>query len=204
MYSQATIIITKRWKLIVLAGIILAVVSGLITLIFPLKYRADAQVLVISKSRFGTDPYTTVKSAETIGENLAQIMTTNDFFGKVINQPGYDIDKTYFENVSERTKRIRWEKTISPSVVYGTGMLNVSAYSTNPDQALQIAGASVTALTLQGWEYVGEDVAMKTVNEPVVTRFPVRPNILINIGVGFVVGLLGMALAMVRKYRNLV
>jgi len=76
-------LLTKRWKLIVAVGLIFSVASLGVTMLFPLEYRADAEVFIISKSRYGVDPYTVVKSAERVGENIAQVMKTDDFLAKV-------------------------------------------------------------------------------------------------------------------------
>ena len=106
MFHQSPVkIIFKRWKLIFVVSIIFGLVAGLITILFPLEYRADAQVLIISQSRYGVDPYTVVKSAERVGENIAQVVKTNDFFKKVMAQEGFVIDKSRFQNISERNKR---------------------------------------------------------------------------------------------------
>ena len=192
-------LLKKRWKFLLVVGIILGILSGIVTILFPLSYRADAQVLIISKSRYGVDPYTVVRSAERVGENIAQVMRTNDFYNKVKDQKDFSVDWSYFDDSSEREKRKIWNKTMSPSVVYGTGVLNVSTYHPDKNQALQLAGASVNALSAKGWEYVGGDVTIKVINEPIVTKFPVRPNILLNVLLGFVVGVLFSGLFVVKK-----
>ena len=189
----------RRWKLILAIGIITGVLAGLVTLLFPLQYRADAQVLIISKSRSGVDPYTVVKSAERIGENIVQVMKTSDFYLKVKNQPGYGVNWDLFDSKSERERRKLWNKTIGASVVYGTGVLNISAYHKDAEQAKQLAGASATTLAAKGWEYVGGDVAIKVVNDPVTTKWPVRPNILINAVLGFLVSVLLASVVLARK-----
>ncbi len=183
----------------ILSGILIGLVSLLVSLLFPLQYRADAQVFIISKSRYGVDPYTVVKSAERVGENMAQVLKTDDFYQKVITQEGYTLDLKQFEGVPERIKRKRWQKTIQSSVVFGTGVLNVSAYHTDPNQAKAFAGATVDTVVSKGWEYVGGDVTMKVVNNPVVSRFPVRPNVIANTVLGFVVGVLLMGVFVLRR-----
>lgn len=194
-------ILKKHWRLIFSAGLAVAVVAVLASLIFPLEYRADAQVLVISKSRYGVDPYTAAKSAERIGENLSQIVKTNDFFNKVMAHGGYNLDKSRFENIAERIKRSRWQKAVDVSVVYGTGVLNVSAYSADKNQAVQLAGAISNALVSYGWEYVGGDAEMKIVNEPIVTRFPARPNLPLNAMLGFCLGIIAMSVGILSRNR---
>lgn len=191
--------LVRRSKLIFLVGLLVALLSAGLTFLFPLEYRADAQVLIISKSSSGIDPYTLVRSAERVGGNVIQVMKTDDFYQKVKAQTNYDIDWNFFENKGEREKRKLWQKTLVPSVVYGTGVLNISTFSTNPDNAVKLAAASADALVSQGWQYVGGDVTMKIVNNPVATKWPVRPNIAINALLGFVVGTLLISLVIIKK-----
>ncbi len=182
-----------------LFGIVLAFLAGVSTLFFPLEYRADSQVFIISESRYGVDPYTVIKSAERVGENISRVMETSDFYEKVMNQEGFSIDKSRFERLEVLERREKWANTIEGSVVYGTGVLNISTYSNDSEQARQLAGAALSALSTQGWEYVGGDVTIKVVNEPVVTRYPVRPNILVNMAAGFVIGVLLMGAIVLRR-----
>ena len=192
-------ILRKRWRLVVFSGVLLAVLSFTILLVVPLAYRADAQILIISKSRYGIDPYTAVKSAERVGENLVQVVGTNDFFNKVMYQSNYNLDKSLYTNVSEKNKRKNWEKSVSASMVYGSGVLNISAYGKTKDIATQLAGASAAALVAGGWEYVGGDVDFKIVNQPVVTDYPVRPNLPVNAVAGFIIGMVLMSAVVLRK-----
>lgn len=187
---QPLSLLLKYWKLLFFVGLGGFVVSIIITVLFPLEYRADAQVFIISKSRYGVDPYTVVKSAERVGENIAQVMKTDDFLSKVREQANDKIDWSRFDQLTPREKRRAWKKMIDAGVVFGTGVLNVSAYNQNPNQARELATAVVNTLAAKGWEYVGGDVIIKVVNQPVVTRFPVRPNVAMNAILGFVIGAL--------------
>lgn len=197
--SSLSHLLFRRSGSLLAGGLFVALIAGGITLLFPLSYRADTQLLIIPQTRSGVDPYTVVKSAERIGANIAQVVATNDFFTKVHAQPGHRIDWSRFENVTERVKRKRWQKTVDASVVYGTGLLTVSAYSVVPDQAIQLADAAGSALVANGSEYVGGDVIIKIVNGPVATSFPVRPNLIVNVVAGFVVGVVLTGLLIARK-----
>ncbi len=199
-YHSPLNLLLKRWKAIFVFGLIVGAVSVAVSFLFPLEYRADAQVLIISRSRTGVDPYTVVKSAERVGENVAQVMKTNDFFEKVMVQPGYSLDQSKFAGITERKKRKLWQKTVQTSVVYGTGILNISAYDTDPQVAIDYAGAAADTLSARGWEYVGGDVTIKVVNQPVASKWPARPNLPVNFAAGFVVGLALMSLLTLRKH----
>lgn len=190
LHSHPITVILRQWKTLLLWGILAALCAMALSLLFPLEYRADAGVYIISKSRYGVDPYTVVKSAEQVGQNITQVMKTQDFFDKVVATAGSNLDTTQFQNITDRQRAKRWQKAVDGSVVFGTGVLNVSAYSTNPDQAKVLAGALVDTLVQKGYEYIGGDVTIKQVNKPIVTRFPVRPNLPLNAALGFLIGLI--------------
>jgi capsular polysaccharide biosynthesis protein len=199
MESSISHILSKSKQTLFVGALIGVILAVGMSFFIPIQYRADGQVYIISHSRFGVDPYTVAKSAERIGENLAQVMKTNDFYEKVGQNGKFSLDKSYFENVTERTKRKRWEQTVDASVNYGTGILNVSAYHKNPEQAKAYAAALMDTLINRGTEYVGDDVSLKILNEPITSRLPVRPNFLVNALVGFAFGLLLMSVMVLRK-----
>lgn len=192
-------LLAKRIKMILFFGIVFSLLSFGGTLFFPLQYRADAQIFIISQSRQGVDPYTTIKSAERIGENIAELLKTDDFFQKVMSQPDYAIDQSQFIAASDRQRRKQWKKTVTGSVVYGTGVFTVSAYHRDPAQAIALSGAAAQTIVSYGWQYVGGDVTIKLVNPPVATQFPVRPNIILNTIAGFIAGCLFMSIMILRK-----
>lgn len=191
--------LSKRWKFIFLIGLFVAALSFGTSLLFPLKYRADAQVLIISKTRYGVDPYTVVKSAERVGENLVQVMKTDDFMQKVRGIEGYSPDWSVLDKLNERQRRRAWPKMVSGSVVYGTGVVNVGVYHQNPETAKQFAGAVAQTLSSKAWEYVGGDVIIKVVNSPIATRWPVKPNVPLNTVLGFIGGAFLAALVASRN-----
>jgi len=194
-------LLLKRWKIILFVGGIFAVLVLGLSAVFPLDYRADAQILIIPRASYGVDSYTAIKSAERIGDNIAQVVKTGNFYDKVTALPQYagQIDWSRFQNVSDRVVRKRWQKTVDASVVYGTGVLNISTYHRRPDQAKLLASAVTDALVAYGYEYVGGEVTIKVVNLPIATLLPARPNLVLNFLAGFVFGALLMGTVVVRK-----
>ncbi|MBP7992073.1 MAG: hypothetical protein KAZ30_00250 [Candidatus Magasanikbacteria bacterium] len=189
-----------RWKFLVLMGLIAAVFSAGATFIWPLNYRADAQILVMPKTRYGVDPYTMIKSTERMGENLVEIMMTDDFFRKVRVTAGNTLDWSGYDKLTPRQQRRAWSKMVEGSMVYNTGIISVSAYRPDPAAARQLAAALSQTLVDKGWEYVGGDVILKVVNPPIATAFPVQPNPITNAGIGFIAGVL-LAAFIVSKPR---
>lgn len=192
----------RKWKTLFVWGLLSTMLFTLLSLLFPLEYRADAGVYIISKSRYGVDPYTVVKSAEQVGQNIVQVIKTQDFFDKVMARSGATLDKSQFENVSDRVRMKRWEKVVDGSVVFGTGVLNISSYSTDPAQAKLLSSAIVSTLVEQGYEYVGGDVTIKLVNKPIVTRFPARPNLPVNATLGFMFGVVFASVVVLNKSKK--
>lgn len=189
----------KRWKILFISGLLLSSLTVGTTLLFPLQYRADAEVFIISQSKQGVDPYTTVKSAERIGENLARLVGTDDFFYKTINKEGTGLDSSDWNGLSDRARRKWWKKTVTGSVVFGTGVFAVGAYHANPEQAKRLAGAVANTLVTEGWQYVGGDVIIKLVNPPIASAYPVRPNIPLHALWGFLAGVLLAAAVFARR-----
>ena len=191
--------IRNGFKVVIAVGLITSVLAAGATFLFPLQYRADAGILIISQSRYGVDPYTVAKSAERIGENLVQVMKTDDFYQKVHETEGYHVQWQVFDELTARKKRKAWQNDVQGAMVYGTGVLNISAYSTDATQAAALAGATADAMGSKGWQYVGGDVTLQVVNQPVVTDWPVRPNIAFNALLGAFLGVLGSAFFVSRK-----
>ena len=159
-------------------------------------------MLIIQKQLSQADPYTVIKSSERISDNLAQIIYTTSFFDKVMNAK-FNIDKSVFKS-EESKKRKQWRDMIETRVVRGSGMLVVTVYHVDPKQAEQISRAIAFVLTTEGWQYIGGgDLDVKLVDEPHLSRFPVRPNIPANPLMGLVLGVIagtGYVLAGARRH----
>ncbi|MBU0596997.1 hypothetical protein KKA94_02435, partial [Patescibacteria group bacterium] len=141
MFEPSTKTFFKRWKILVLVGILVAILSSAVSLLFPIEYRADTEVLIISRQQYGVDPYTVAKSAERIAESLSQAIKTDDFYQRVLESSDQSIDTSRFTNVEERIKRKRWQKAVEAKAVFGTSLMTISAYHKDPNQAAILAKA---------------------------------------------------------------
>ncbi len=194
-------ILNKHLKLIIGWGVFFAVLSLGVSLFFPQQYSASSQVLIISRDRAGVDPYTQVKAAERIGENLAQVMGTTDFYGKVMSDAGATFDKSVWQNLNDRELRKKWSKDVTAQMAYGSSLLNITVYSKTKEDVAALSKTVTDVVSTRGWEYVGGDVAIKVVNSALVSRFPARPNYIVNAVVGLVLGML-LAGWWVMKYKK--
>lgn len=195
-------IIFKHWKLVFFWGLFFAALSVGVSMILPRQYSADSQVLIITQDRYGVDPYTQAKAAERIGENLAQIMKTADFYNKVM-ESGLGFDADSWKNISsERLRRKNWQKDVQATVVYGTSLMKIVTYRSTAQEAVALSNAVTQTITNKGWEYVGGDVVIKTVSAPLASRWYAKPNFLMNGFLGFFVGLFLAALWVIRYKKH--
>lgn len=180
-------VILDGWKKIVIFGLIAAVVGAGLSLLFPLRYGATMRLLIIQKQLAAADPYTAMKASERIADNLGQIIYTTSFYEKVI-EARYNTDTEIF-STDDTKRRRQWRDMIDTQVIRGTGMLQVEVYHEDVEQAEQFARAIAFVLTTEGWKYVGGgDLEIKLVDEPLRSRWPVKPNIPANALTGFVLG----------------
>lgn len=195
-------ILKQHLKLLVYWGMITGVLAGGLSFLFPMQYSAVSQVLIISRDRDGVDPYTQAKSAERVGENLAEVVKTTDFFDKVMESSSSQIDKDAWRNLSERRQRKNWQRDVKPETIYGTSLLRLTVYAGSQDEARNLSNAVVQTITSRGWEYVGGDVVLKQVDKPLVSIIPVRPNVAVNFLAGFSIGFMLSAIWLIRYKRH--
>ncbi len=197
-YMQA---LADGWKRILLFAVVTAIFGVGLSFLFPLRYSSTMRLLIIQKQLSAADPYTAIKATESISDNLSQIIFTTSFFDKVMAAK-FNVDQSIFPS-DETKKRKLWREMIGATVIRGSGMLAVTVYHKDPAQATQIARAVAFVLTTEGWQYVGGgDLQVKLVDDPLESRWPVKPNIPQNAFAGFVLGIIagsGYVLMTARK-----
>jgi len=182
-------IFSRNWKQIAAFSAVALLLAGGLSFIQPLQYSSSIRLLIIQPASLGYDPYTAIRAAERIGDNLAQVVYTTDFFNRV-NASKFAIDQNYFPESDARRRR-QWSRMVSVQVERGTGLLNITVFHTDRDQATQIARAIAFVMTTEGGSYVGGSaLQIRLVDDPLVSRFPVKPNVLANAFTGLVLGAL--------------
>ena len=190
-------ILSRSLGTLVGASILGTILALTLSFLQPLQYSSTVRLLITQTTLSATDPYSALKFTERIAGSLSELLYSSTFANNIL-QSAKALDQSYFPQ-TEYNKRKLWQKTVEASVVYGTGVLSVAVYDQKPDSAEQLAGAVVDTLAARGWEYVGGDVTIKAINAPVATRFPVRPNLLLNAIAGFVVGALFVCATLLRR-----
>ena len=180
-------ILKHEWRTIFfITGGALAL-SLIFSLVQPFQYSAKTRILVIP-SGGGLDAYSALKSAEAIGENIAQVIYTTSFFDKVI-QSNSSIQNIW--STDENKKRKQWEKMIDAEVLYGTGMIDITVYHKDKTQSSMLASTIADVLSEEGRNYFGiPGLQITMVSSPLLSKYPVKPNILLNVFMGLLLGLL--------------
>lgn len=189
-YTRLTPILSA-WPTIFLFGTIGLLLGVLLSFIPRLEYSSTTRLL-ITQQLGAVDAYTASRSAERVAEDLANAAYTSSFYDQIFEE-NPEIDRSYFPQ-GEARFRSRWEDAISTSVSRGTGLLTIRAFHEDAEQAEEIATAVAELLSQQGWTYTsGGNITVQVVDDPLNSRFPVRPNILLNAFSGFILGLLAGA-----------
>ncbi len=189
--TRATILLSKHWQTIALFAVLGLILGVVLSFVRPLEYRSSTRLL-ITQDAIITDSYTAARSAERVADDLASIISTTTFFEQMLASD-FGIDASQFlpgeENAAKRRKR--WHRMVDTSVARGTGLLTINVFNKDPEQSRQISQAISFVLTQQGWRYTsGGDINVRQVDEPLVSKYPVRPNLPANGFMGLIIGIL--------------
>ena len=167
---------------------IFVILTLLISLIGPLKYSSISKVLVMQKNISSSDSYTLSRSNEYLGNLFAEVIYSGTFFNSVMNSK-YNVDKSYFSG--DYGKQLEeWNKTVSTKTIADTGVIEISVYHPNSEQARLISLAINYILINDNGDYQGGDsVNISVLNQPVVSDYPDKPNLLYNVAFAFIISL---------------
>lgn len=189
------------WKLILgtsFLGLLLALAFSLLT---PLQYSSTVRLLISQPASTSLDAYTVLKSNERIAQSLSQLLYTSTFFENILTQ-AEGLDTSYFPNDELRRRRL-WQQSVETGVEPNSGLMTVTVYHPNRDQARALVNAAAEELTKQAPNYFGFSVRLQVIDRAIDSRWFARPNFVANGLFGFSIGLLiGVAWVLVQKPRS--
>jgi len=183
------LLLIKRKKQTIFSLILIFLIIAIIfSFSDQLKYRAKEKVLVV-QNYIGIDPYAFSKSNEYLSNLLSQVVSSNSFFNRVMNS-GYSIDKNYFSGDINKKMKI-WSKTVEARSLNDSGIIEINVYHPDKYQLEQIAQGIGFILKTQNQYYHGggESVSIKVIDEPIISKWPVKPNLPLNISLAILFGL---------------
>ena len=197
-----TQLIKQNWKEVIGVGIICgAVTVAFSLLLFPLQYEAESQVLVIFGSENVPDAYTAMRSAEKIGESVTTIVETSDFMAQSISNINEDgvLKKTIFNDLSVQARREKWADSVDASLNYTSNILSISTFHKQKKSAEALNKLVLSTLIKNIDNYTGPKAKLKVVNSPLVSDYPVRPNLVLSFLVAFAFGFFSSVFFLVSK-----
>ncbi len=186
METKDFIKLFKKRHLTVIGITLFFVTIGLIiTLLQPLKYSSKSRLLILQPN-ISADAYTVARSNEYVGGLISEIIYSGSFLDSLKNSNAV-FDRNYFSGTYKQNVK-KWGKTIFARNSGDTGVIDIEVYHTNPEEAKRISSA-VNQLIISGqspYKFNPEQTKINVIDEPVVSSFPVKPNIPTN----FIISLL--------------
>jgi len=172
--------------------ILFLAITAIFTFSQPLKYNSKSSVLVVQGFAPGTDQYAVSKSNEYIGNILAKVISSNLFYNDVISS-GFNINKNYFSKINNINREMdKWRKTVQARAISDTGIIDIKIYHPDKQQLDQVAMAVNFILQSKHGQYhgLGSKVAIKIIDKPIISIWPTKPNIILNLLLAAIAGLI--------------
>lgn len=189
-------LINYRKKTVILITAVILVVASLFTFLQPLKYSARSRILIIN---YGTDTYSLTKSSEYVANILTQAAYSDYFYQNLKSSYAENgIDWSYFRGDNQKQLK-KWESTIEIKPSIDSEFIQVTIYHPDKAQAAKIAWAVNDTLVTRHQTYhgLGDRIKLKVIDNSLISNFPAKPNIILNLGVGLI---LGLVLALIYIY----
>jgi len=180
----------KNRKMTVISITLIFVIIGLvITLAQPLKYRSSSRLLILQPNT-AADAYAVARSNQYIGGLISEVIYSGAFLDS-LKASSFTFDRNYFNGTYKQNIK-EWKKTVYAKSGGDTGVIDIEIYHTNPEEAKNISLA-VNELIISGqspYKFNAAQTKISVIDQPIVSTFPVKPNIAINLGLGLLFGFL--------------
>lgn len=154
------------------------------------KYSSEARIMIVQEFPKGIDPYTMARSNEYLSSILAKVIPSNTIFSEVIKS-GFNVDTSYLGSGTKEQIR-NWQKTVSAKAIDDTGIIEIKVYNSKKNQAEAILRSINYIITEEYAKYISNDnnLKIRILDQPYTSNYPVKPNILLNLGISFVLSLI--------------
>lgn len=192
--------IRDRIEYIAVIILIAVLVSFGVTITQEPEYEASARVLVIQKQE-NVDAFTASKSADYLTAILEEAIYSESFFQTLISK-----DQSLADDFSTEPKKRKeqWRETVTTDIINDKGILAVSIFDADRDEAQQLSEIVMTTLIEEAPTYhgAGNSVTIRLIDNPVTSTRPVRPSVFANIAAGLFVGIALSAALVLLSWRG--
>ena len=180
-------VIKKSYKIAVAITTIFLVIALIATFSQSLKYETESKILVVQNFSGDVDAYSASRLNEFLSGILVRIISSESFFNQTLDS-GFNIDRSYFSGTKNQQMK-QWGKTVKARSTYDSGIITLNVYHPNPEQAENISKATIYTLkTTNNFYHSVQNVDLRTIDSPSTSRFPVKPNIILNLLIGIIFG----------------
>ncbi len=178
----------KRKTTVISITLIFVIIGLIVTLLQPLKYSSKSRLLILQNT--SSDAYTVSKSNEYVGGLISEVIYSGSFLDS-LKASNSIFDRNYFNDTYKKNVK-KWGETVFARSSGSTGVIDIEIYHTNPEEAKNISNA-VNQLIISGqspYKFNPEQTKISIIDEPVVSSFPVKPNIPVNLALSLLFGFL--------------
>ena len=177
----------KRKSAVISITLIFVIIGLGITLAQPLKYQSKSRLLILQPNT-AADAYAVARSNQYVGGLISEVIYSGAFLD-ALKASDFTFDRNYFSGTYKQNIK-EWKKTVFARSGGDTGIIDIEIYHTNPEEAKNISLA-VNQLIISGqspYKFNTIQTKISVIDQPIVSSFPVKPNIAINLGLGLLFG----------------
>jgi hypothetical protein len=135
------------------------------------------------------DAYAIARSNQYIGGLISEVVYSGAFL-ESLESSNAVFDRNYFNGTYKQDIK-KWKKTIFARSGGDSGIIDIEVYHPDPSEAKKISLA-VNELIISGqgpYQFANNQVKITTIDQPIISSFPVKPNIPVNLLVSLIFGL---------------
>lgn len=177
----------KRYITIISFVLVFLIFALIITLIQPLKYRSKSRLL-ITQPNIAADAYAVARSNQYLGGLISEIVYSGSFLETLLSSDAV-FDRNYFEGNYKQSLK-KWKKSIFARSQGDSGVIQIEIYHTDPNEARNISLAvNDIIMSKDGpYQFNNRQVIISTIDQPIISSLPVKPNIPLNLIAGLIFG----------------
>ncbi len=184
-------IVKDKWQTVLVITVLVAAIVFSISAFMKPQYGSEVSILVIQKQPSdNVDAFSAAKSAEYLSDILAKVAYSESFIENVLDSP-YDVQMNF--PIGADKKKESWKKKIDVDQVNNTGIIKITAYDQDRENAEKIAEAISWAYIIRGHQYHGggDRVEIEKIDGPITPINPLKPNLILNTFLGIILGFVG-------------
>ncbi len=183
--------IKKKWQTVAILIFMVVAIAFSISIFIPARYSSQIKMIIIQNHKSeNVDAFSAAKSAEYLSNIIVNVVFTESFIQDMLDAP-FEIKKNFFYSSEKRMKI--WKKTVDVDKENNTGILTITVLDKSRAEAEKIAESIAWGLNVRGDKYHGggDSVKIKIIDGPITSEQPATPNILLNVLLAFIIGLIG-------------